>query len=654
MITGMIKNTDATWRRHTAYCLAGVLASVIGLFAINPLIPATQLQPLDHVYAGEGDIDSSAPSPMKPGLFSFSSKPGAQSSNYMFFVKARIDSADASCKLLDINPGGNGMSLQSLPGGAISVVEHHDAESRELLVLQNAFRPGEWFSVGLNKAWYDDIVLNGSKNTVVTLAPHAPREINAFSAGDGSCSIAGVRVEYKSLGYGQFGDMRGMRNFCLFAETFWWLLLLVSLSAALAQLLFLLSGTTCTSPHERIEITAFILLGGFFCAVVFHYIAGKYLGLPYPESTFLFNPAMFLSDLFNPVQSVAAGLPYLVHAAPEPGVYFPLVYWFLYPASRLGRETAGGCFIVSISAVFVWLNARCLRRAGMSGSALWRNVLIFSLLSYPLLFCLDRGNIEACVFFAVTAAVYLLENGMAMAGALALSLAIAAKGYPGLFLLLFLKRGEWRAASVSCAVSAALVLVPLAVAHGGFLANLDGMRLGMQYFFHAYALENNAYDHNASLFNLLRMGSYVFYGWQDRALLLEFFNFAGFLCVCGVAYYIWRREYNLWKQTALLVCTMILFTPVSNDYKMLALFLPLWLFITAAQREGASRLNTAYIVLLGLLLIPKEYPLPGCAIAPHMALGVLLNPLLMLALCVLIIVEGIWLRAAADMDMNHE
>jgi hypothetical protein len=96
----------------------------------------------------------------------------------------------------------------------------------------------------------------------------------------------------------------------------------------------------------------------------------------------------------------------------------------------------------------------------------------------------------------------------------------------------------------------------------------------------------------------------------------------------------WQRKLRFWQQVALLVCAMNLLPFVSADYKLLYLFLPLFLFI---NEPDAGRLDKIYCLLFGLLLVPKAY---GHLVKlPEAHWGILINPLLMVCLVVAIILS---------------
>ena len=87
------------------------------------------------------------------------------------------------------------------------------------------------------------------------------------------------------------------------------------------------------------------------------------------------------------------------------------------------------------------------------------------------------------------------------------------------------------------------------------------------------------------------------------------------------------RKYPLWRSLLLLTCLMILLPPSSGDYRLLMLYPPLMLYVNNQETVKADGWIT---VIFGLLLIPKAY----LVLQSDINIGVLLNPLILMALFV--------------------
>ncbi|HTW92111.1 MAG TPA: hypothetical protein VMH22_10430, partial [bacterium] len=112
--------------------------------------------------------------------------------------------------------------------------------------------------------------------------------------------------------------------------------------------------------------------------------------------------------------------------------------------------------------------------------------------------------------------------------------------------------------------------------------------------------------------------------------------------------YVTFVERELWKRTALLVIAMLLLPPLSTEYKLIHLLIPLFLFVNSTEQ---SRADAIYALLFGLLLIPKDYYLFPKSISdsgvPDISIAIFLNPAIMLLMSSLIIAGGLrrWRQA---------
>ena len=146
----------------------------------------------------------------------------------------------------------------------------------------------------------------------------------------------------------------------------------------------------------------------------------------YPYNTFLFWPADRFNDFFNHFYRAEHLNPYR-----PPNiftVYFPFTYILVYLLTFLPAKVAFvllfGIFICSF-AYYVFRNLPASDYRGrISG------VIIFTFLSYPILFTVDRGNLEILVFLFLVLFLNYYQKGDNVKSVIFLSLAIAMKLYP--------------------------------------------------------------------------------------------------------------------------------------------------------------------------------------------------------------------------------
>ena len=64
------------------------------------------------------------------------------------------------------------------------------------------------------------------------------------------------------------------------------------------------------------------------------------------------------------------------------------------------------------------------------------------------------------------------------------------------------------------------------------------------------------------------------------------------------------KQKVLWKKVSVLVFLMLLLPPISGEYKLIHLYLPIFLFINDNQ---LSNLDNIYLSFFAILMIPKDY-----------------------------------------------
>ena len=103
----------------------------------------------------------------------------------------------------------------------------------------------------------------------------------------------------------------------------------------------------------------------------------------------------------------------------------------------------------------------------------------------------------------------------------------------------------------------------------------------------------------------------------------------------GLVYYIVKIEKEFWKRIALLVFAMCLLPYFSGDYKLLNVFIPVFLFSNNPLMDSH---DLVYAFLLSLLLIPKDYYY--LSIFSNTSISIVLDPLIMLIITAMIVVNG--------------
>jgi len=411
----------------------------------------------------------------------------------------------------------------------------------------------------------------------------------------------------------------------------------------------------------RIEIISSIVLVGFALAVFFHYINGSYLGLTYPHDTFLFKPSDRFNDFFHMINICKNLNPYF-----EPYLfqsnYFPFANLIFYVFSLIEPVVSlrlySSVFILFIlsylsvmlaehqelrlkKTVVLWLILLIVlffpdmnhsfrffwmsvvlgvlilyyrgRNIGEIALKHYKNIFILGLLTYPILFCLDRGNIEMFLLIFLGLFSYFYYRKQVLLGAFFLGLAISLKLYPAVFVVLLISDKKYKACIWSLCVAAGVTLLALLLFKGGFWANIIYIISGFNTSLWSGFFElNGQFQRGVSLYSLFKMillltiskTGLVQAASINMGLFLKVYTVIAFLIFIFISIYILLIETERWKKMSLLVFSMLLLPHFSADYRLIHLFIPIVYFINS--RTESSR-SIVYSLLFALLLIPKNY-----------------------------------------------
>jgi len=391
------------------------------------------------------------------------------------------------------------------------------------------------------------------------------------------------------------------------------------------------------NKNNKIYIVSTVVLVGFFLSVLFHYVYGLYLNTSYPLNTFLFIPTDRFNDFFNPYYysntfnaSAAAPIPYLPFA-----ILLMRLFALLPPVPALV------VMIFLFLGFFLFQNNRLIVNDIFNRYLKPQVFFIFSFLTYPMLFAIDRGNIELIVYIFIGMFLYgyyiKKSNWLSI---IFLSMAIAMKIFPAVFLVLFVSDKKYREA-IYCLLSTVFITFTSLglmsyLTKKSFLTIFNITRVSMSNYTKVYTIAMRGLNHGHTLWGIINVGSAI-RGFSLTALLkpYEIFALIAFLII---ALFIIFFEKENWRKVALLVLAMILLPHNSNDYTLLYVFFPLILFINSTDTKRSS----LYAFLFGLLLIPLDYYYFKLPSLPNdISISVLLYPIIMSLIIMLIIWDGL-------------
>lgn len=409
---------------------------------------------------------------------------------------------------------------------------------------------------------------------------------------------------------------------------------------------------------QRAELISTIVIIGFFLSVCFHYAMHFYANRPYPYSTFLSWPFDHQSDFTHVVASVQGRDPYHFQGGIV-GNYLPFTYVaaFIFGHLPRGRVLFLALFLVGL-VTYLYRQSGIGRDPQISRLARVRLLFSLSVMSYPVLFELDRANFEALTFLLIAACAWLIGERRFGLSALPLALAIAMKGYPAVFLGLYWPAWRYREAAAAAALSVAVCLACFSVLHGGLIENIHGLEAGLRRFQEDYVIGGaggTGARLNCSLFAPLGLWKH------DPDFIRRALKVYDGLALLGAAGVVWlisakRTAVRLagWKLEYLLSAAALLLPFISYDYKLLVLFIPLASFLSSARRERA---DAFYCASFGAMLIPKDYLFiqngigvaigNGVSVANGVSISSLLEPLIILV-TVAVIVRDALARTAQE------
>lgn len=378
---------------------------------------------------------------------------------------------------------------------------------------------------------------------------------------------------------------------------------------------------------QKIRLLATLIGTGYFCATAYHLFMAYYFNLRYPYNTFLFNPNDRFMDFINPLLGSFDRDPYNPERIHFIGGYLPFGYFVTYLFSLIRPWSIS--LALFLSGFLVHLNyyiSKALFGNNKQVLTVRLLIFIFPILTYPILFAVDRANFDIVIFFFVSIFVLLYQNGKHTLAVLMLAIPIAMKGYPLVLLVLPLLDRRIRDIFF-CGMSVILFEVTsLALFKDGLVKEFGKMLVS---FSHAY---NIAFDFgslirfNSSIYTFLLfifqpinpfLASNTFFKWGYIIIAVVVFG-----SIILIMYY---KNYPFWRRLLIVTLMMILFPQSSADYRLIMLYLPLISFLAL---DEASNFDTIFIILFGLILIPKAY----VVLEADVNIGILLNPILLVLL----------------------
>jgi len=404
----------------------------------------------------------------------------------------------------------------------------------------------------------------------------------------------------------------------------------------------------------KLGIILATILGGFILSWAFHYQLSVIADRPYPESTFLFRPEAQFSDFTDMFRNMHAMFGSAHAERPlipgQASAFFMLLSWLLYLCFfPQGIMTAFTLYALGFIATLIMSAKRTIAHA--SPNCIWGKALGITLFSYPVLFCLDRGNLEGLIFIGLTAFIWAYRNKRSYLAAICLGSVIALKPYAVVFLPLFLAEWRWREAVATLVVAALVTAASFAILPAPFGEMANYLQRSLAAYNEIYVEQNDGLYFGSSLFTVVKLAVYFGYlvpppaanppsleNWISSIATGYFYLSAiTFLIVAAIVALL---KTELWKKVTLLVCCMNLLPFVCADYRLIHFFIPMFLFLREVDAQPSDKF---FAILFALLMIPTSYVHfvfdPGFRVNPlEVSDSVIVHPMLMIVMATAIIV----------------
>ena len=357
-------------------------------------------------------------------------------------------------------------------------------------------------------------------------------------------------------------------------------------------------------------------------------------GKGYPESYVLGLPSGRFDDFTNLALVSTFPNPYVEPAAIYPAPAFVL-FRLLSPNDTVSLVFM---FFISIFALALLL----VRVLALLSPGAWARASMafgFMVLCYPLLFCIDRGNLDIVLFPLIAWAIYFYVRRRDLAGTACLLPAICLKIYPAIFLVLLLRRRKAGLAILGGIIAAAITLTcfcffqeSAAVLWNAYLQDLD-------YHYDWFILGNNSIGASPSPWNAYKI---VLLELQKFNLIAPvIFRFDGTFIAASFRIYsvvfalfalLWTGyavlyERRMMRGILMLLLLISIAEPSGGDYRQTYASMALILLVLLPDRR---RGDYTVLVLLALAAIPKREILLTATGYPDLPIQALLNPVLIL------------------------
>jgi hypothetical protein len=293
-----------------------------------------------------------------------------------------------------------------------------------------------------------------------------------------------------------------------------------------------------------------------------------------------------------------------------------VVYRALYStgdAIQTYLALAAATSISALAAAFLFLRRR-------AAAKLFPALL---LLSFPLIFLVQRANIELVLWMLIVAGILAYQHGFNFAAAVCFGLAASIKLYPLILLGIFLKPTSKRAQrdliALLCGLLAFLLATAAAISYTGprFTLAAYGFFSGVDRFQGHYV---DTVSKVEILFDHCLFSPFKYLAYLQHISPAPWRN-AYYLCAAVFVLLLFLRVHTLpyLNRVLFLMAAMVCLPPVSFTYTLVHLYVPLLLLMGYLATTGTRPPRSASVALALLLFL--MLPLPGFTVLASLPTG---------------------------------
>lgn len=391
---------------------------------------------------------------------------------------------------------------------------------------------------------------------------------------------------------------------------------------------------------NKVTLFSSIILIGFTFGVIYHYILAYYMHYGEPFTSFLYQPSWAFCDFFDILSRIKDFKPY--QEVTLWIVYFPLAYILMFPFSLI-KNSVFSYILYSSGFVLYWvfMSIKCFFCKNLTKIQNVQNIFIIIVLSYPFLNIMDKGNFDMFLFVMMGFWAYTFKDEKYTLSAVILAIINAIKPFSILFLFLYLFKKKYKEFLLSIILSILFVIGGFMIFSNGFFNQINIFLKSLTLFKLIYAIKPVIrIECSSSLFIPVK-AIFLHFSTSTPGVInfIKIYDKVCYIITAFTLFFVWKEKV-FWKQLTLLICNFLLLPYITYDYKLMFLFIPLWLFINETEK---FKFDLAYIICFSLLFIPKNIIIILNTIHNNsdnwFPISAIINPLILITLSLLIIYE---------------